>query len=187
MSRKSILLGLSAIGAIVLAGNASAQIVGGAGGAVGGTLGGVTGQAGAAGQVTAPIPDVPVDRATSAVRRTTDATTDAAKRAKAKATEAAGAATDTARGAASAGADASATTAGGASFPAGTIVRDSAGVQIGAVMDPDPSISSSGRVAIKTGSGFITVPASSLSMKGGVAVSSQSGAEISASGKAKTE
>ncbi|MBI5940263.1 MAG: hypothetical protein HY859_07545 [Caulobacterales bacterium] len=158
MTRKSILLGLGAIGALVLAGNAGAQIVGGAGGTVGGAVGGVTGQGSAAGQVAAPMPATPAVPATPAIPS-----------------------------AASAGADASATARGRSDFPAGMVVRDSAGVQIGTVMDPDPSMTASGRVTIKTGTGFITVPRGSLTIQGDVAVSKQTEADLRASGKTRTE
>ena len=40
-------------------------------------------------------------------------------------------------------------------------------------MAPDPSITSAGRVTIKTSTGFMTVPAASLRLEGGVAISTQ--------------
>lgn len=159
MTRKSILLGLGAVGALALAGNAGAQIVGGA-------VGGVTGQGSAAGQVAAPMsatPAVPATR-TPAIP-----------------------ATPAVPSAASAGADASASASSRSDFPSGMVVRDSAGVQIGTVMAPDPSVDMAGRVRIKTGAGFITVPRGSLMVQGDVAVSKQSAAELRASAKAKTE
>ena len=147
MTKKSILLGLGAIGALVLADAAGAQVLGG----------GVGGRVGAGAQVTVPTPAVPVDRATAAAGRATDRAAAAAKKAEAQAAT---------------------TTRGQVSFPAGTVVRDSAGVQIGTVMAPDPSISSAGRVTIKTSTGFITVPASSLSTQGDVAISAQASADV---------
>ena len=45
-------------------------------------------------------------------------------------------------------------------------------------MDPKEGMAADGRVAIRTSSGFITVPASSLSLQGDVAVSAQTSAEI---------
>ena len=88
---------------------------------------------------------------------------------------------------ADAGADASATTPGRSDFPAGTVVRDAAGVQIGTIMDPDPAMSSAGRVTIKTSTGFITVPRGSLTLQGDVAISKQPEADLRASGKTKAE
>lgn len=176
MTRKSILLGLGAIGALVLGGAADAQIVGGVGGTVGGgvhgPLGGVTGQAGAAGRIDAPLPATPAIPAAPAVPPT-----------RAPAIPA----TPAVPNAASAGADASATASGRSGFVAGMVVRDSAGVQIGVVMDPDPSMSASGRVTIKTSTGFITVPRASLTIQGDVAVSNQTEADLRASGNARTE
>lgn len=172
MTRTSILLGLGAIGALVLTGAAGAQIVGGAGGTVGGAVGGVTGQGSAAGQVAAPMPATPAVPATPAAPATRTPAIPA---------------TPAVPSAASAGADASATTHGRSDFPAGMVVRDSAGVRIGTVMTPDPSMSASGRVTIKTGAGFITVPRGSLTIQGDAAVSKQTEADLRASGKAKTE
>ena len=170
MTKKSILLGLGAIGALVLADAAGAQVLGG----------GVGGRVGAGAQVTVPTPAGPVDRATAAAGRATDRAAAAAKKAEAQAATTTRRTVDTARDAAATGADASAaaTTRGQVSFPAGTVVRDSAGVQIGTVMAPDPSISSAGRVTIKTSTGFITVPASSLSTQGDVAISAQASADV---------
>lgn len=134
MTYKSILLGLSAIGAAVLAGPAIAQ-----------------------------APAVP---AVPAVPGTPATPTGPAVRA-APAVPATPAAP--APNAAAASADASANTA--AAIPAGTVVRDSSGAELGVVMAPDPSITSAGRVTIKTGTGFITLPASSLRLEGDVAIS----------------
>lgn len=137
MTYKSILLGLSAIGAAVLAGPAIAQ-----------------------------APAVP---AVPAVPGTPATPTGPAVRAApaVPATPAAPAAP--APNAAAASADASANTA--AAIPAGTVVRDSSGAELGVVMAPDPSITSAGRVTIKTGTGFITLPANSLRLEGDVAIS----------------
>ncbi|MDO9222281.1 MAG: hypothetical protein Q7U20_01045 [Caulobacter sp.] len=170
MTKKSILLGLSAIGSLVLADAAAAQVLGG----------GVTGQIGATGQITAPAPTLPVDRAAGAARSAADRAAAAARRTGRQATATAGQTVDTARDAAATGADASATAAtrSQATFPPGTVVRDSAGVEIGTVMSTDPSTSSAGRVAIKTSTGFITVPASSLSMQGDVAISARASADV---------
>lgn len=132
MTYKVAILGLSAIGAIVLAGPAIAQV------------------AGVTGKIVAPVPAIP---ATPAVPATPSAT----------ATPAPGAATI--------GADASATTT--ATIPAGTVVRSSTGAELGVVMAPDPSITSAGRVTLKTSTGLMTVPLSSLRMEGGMAISTQ--------------
>ncbi|HRD29909.1 MAG TPA: hypothetical protein PLO65_16550, partial [Caulobacter sp.] len=64
---------------------------------------------------------------------------------------------------------------------------DSAGVQIGTVMDPDPTMHANGRVTIKTSTGFITVPRGSLTLEGGVAVSRQTEADLRASGATKPQ
>ncbi len=168
MTSKTILLGLSAIGALVLAGSANAQIVGGAGGTVGGAVGGVAGRADVAGQARGATPAIPATPAVPGVR--------------APATPA----VPSARAAGSAGADASGQV-GRSDFAAGTVVRDSAGVQIGTIMDPDPSARADGRVTIKTSTGFITVPRGSLTLQGDVAVSKDSAAELQASGKAKAQ
>lgn len=161
MTRKTILFGLSAIGALVLAGSANAQ---GVGAAVKAT------PAVPATPATPAMPDGPGERATPAVPAI-------------PATPAVPAAPS----ASGTGADVSATARGRSDFPAGTVVRDSAGVEIGTVMDPDPAMSASGRVTVKTSTGFITVPRGSLTLDGGVAVSKQGEAELRASGKTKTE
>lgn len=154
MNRKTILLGLSAIGAIVLAGGAEAQVV-----------------TGVAGQVTATPPALPATPATPATPALP-----ATRGVPATPAMPATPATPSARAATTAGADASATAR--TSFPVGTVVRDSAGVQIGTVMAADPSMASAGRVSIKTSTGFITVPAGSLTMQGDVAISARAAADV---------
>ena len=129
MTYKTVLFGIAAIGAVVLAGPALAQVVG------------------AAGKVVAPVPAIPVTPATPPVPATP------------------------APSAATTGADASATTT--ASIPAGTVVCSSTGAELGVVMAPDPAITSAGRVTLKTSTGLMTVPLSSLRMEGDVAISTQ--------------
>lgn len=140
MTYKSVLLGLSAIGAIVLAGSAQAQTVDLAGGVV------------------APTPSVPAMPAVPPERI----------------------APVTAPSAVATATDASGTANAAASFSIGTVVRDSTGAQIGTVMDPKDGMATEGRVAIKTGTGFVTVPAASLRLDGGVAISNQTAADIGA-------
>ncbi|MFZ5669415.1 MAG: hypothetical protein ACOY4K_07960 [Pseudomonadota bacterium] len=162
MSTKPLLLG--AAGALVMSGAALAQIAGGVGGAV-------------SGQVTAPTPAVPAVPATPAVPSVRAPATPAVP---------ATPATPSARAAATAGADVSARTEGRAMFPAGTVVRDSAGVQIGVIMEPeDDMVRASGRVTIRTSTGFITVPRGALTMDGEVAVSKKTEAELRATGQVK--
>jgi len=146
MPHKTALLGLSAIGALVIAGSAHAQT------------------AGLAGKAVATPPAMPATPATPALPATPP-------RAVAPA-------------ATTSGADVSATANAAAGFPIGTVVRDSAGVQIGTVMDPTEGMATEGRVAIRTGSGFITVPAASLRLDGGVAISNQTAADVGAGAKA---
>ena len=132
MTYKTVLFGIAAIGAVVLAGPALAQGVG------------------AAGKVVAPVPAIPV---TPAIPATPPV----------PATPVPSAATT--------GADASATTT--ASIPAGTVVRSSTGAELGVVMAPDPAITSAGRVTLKTSTGLMTVPLSSLRMEGDAVISTQ--------------
>lgn len=130
MTYKSVLLGLSTISAIVLAGTAQAQM-------------------------TMPMPAMPPKPAVPPVSAPAPA-------------------------APSTGTDVSGTANAAASFAIGTVVKDSTGAQIGTVMDPKEGMATEGRVAIKTSSGFLTVPAASLRMDGDVAVSSQTAADIGA-------
>lgn len=146
MPYKTVLSGLGAIGALVIAGTAQAQTVDLAGKAA------VTPPAAPAMPATPALPATPPKAAMPPAATT-------------------------------AGADVSATANAAASFPIGTVVRDSAGVQIGTVMDPKEGMATEGRVAIRTGSGFITVPAASLRLDGGVAVSSQTAADVGAGAK----
>lgn len=146
MTYKNVLLGLSAIGAVVVAGSVQAQTVG------------VTGV------VVAPTPAVPAmpavpPKAAMPAERVAPATPPAT---------------------AATGTDVSGTANAAASFAIGTVVRDSTGAQIGTVMDPKEGMATDGRVAIKTGTGFVTVPAASLRLDGGVAISNQTAADIGA-------
>lgn len=70
-----------------------------------------------------------------------------------------------------------------AALTAGTSVRDRNGAEIGTVA----SVDSSGNVKIKTSGGVITVPATALTVSGGIAVSSMSEAQLRSSATAKTQ
>lgn len=165
---RSILILLGAAGAMALPGAAQAQVIGGGvSGGLGAPVGGVTGSV--TGRVTGPDLGDTVQRGTETSRRTV-------KRAKDKA----GATVERARGAADEASDASARAAG--QVRAGAAVRDSSGAMIGKVLSADGS----GYVRIQTRSGVVTLPSAALRMDGGVAVSSQTEAEMHASGSVRT-
>lgn len=177
MPIKSILLG--AAGALAIAGLAQAQVIGGGvTGGVTGPVGGVTGSA--TGRVTGP--GLPTDRVTGVARDGVDTTKRTAKRAKARAETTVDRTGDTARGAVDSATDASARVSGSAAFAAGTTVRDSSGAEIGQVVGTDAS----GAVTVRTRSGLVSVPAASLRMSGGAAISSQPEAQMRASGSVRT-
>lgn len=176
MRTRSILLG--AVGAVALAGLAQAQVIGG--GVTGGVTGPVGGVAGSAtGRITGP--GLPMGHATDAAREGIDTTKRTAKRAKAKAETTVDRTGDRARGAVDSATDASARASGSAAFAAGTTVRDSSGAEIGQVVGTDAS----GAVSVRTRSGLVSVPSASLRMSGGAAVSSQSEAQLRASGSVR--
>lgn len=171
---RNTLILFGAVGAIALGSVAQAQVLGGGlGGGVGGVTGGVSG--GLTGQVTAP--DVPTDRVTDTARRGVDTTRRTARKAKAKAESG----VERARGAADDATDASARAAAG--FAAGTRVQDSNGADIGKVIGADGS----GYVRVQTRNGVISLPSAALRMNGGVAVSSQTEADLRASGSTRID